>query len=187
MNKLNDLMVDIETLGTKPGAVILSVAAVRFNIETGETGEIFNEKIDIGSCLDAGLVINADTLKWWMTQNEEARNKVFGVNQNPRDFISLENALTKFSYFATKIPNCDIWANSPRFDVGILENAFNKVGMTIPWRYSREMDVRTLSAIAPEIRSEIKFEGVQHDALDDCYHQIKYCTAIWKHINRERK
>ena len=59
-------MVDIETLGVSNNSVILSLAAVEFNKSTGETGKKFYKKISIESCLEAGLVIDADTLQWWM-------------------------------------------------------------------------------------------------------------------------
>ena len=45
----NHLMVDIETLGTAPNACITSIAAVPFNLATGETGTPFFEQISFES------------------------------------------------------------------------------------------------------------------------------------------
>ncbi|POO54357.1 hypothetical protein CPJ18_02345 [Agrobacterium rosae] len=61
-----DLMIDIETLGTAPGSVILSVGAVTFNAETGEFGEGFYAAVEPQSAVDMGLTIDVSTLKWWM-------------------------------------------------------------------------------------------------------------------------
>lgn len=36
-----DVMLDIETLGTKPGCMVLSVGACTFNLATGEIGDEF--------------------------------------------------------------------------------------------------------------------------------------------------
>jgi DNA polymerase III epsilon subunit-like protein len=65
-----DIMIDIETLGTEPGSIITSIAAVPFN-RNGEMGKAFYMNIDIQSSIDAGLTINAETLKFWMEQRQD--------------------------------------------------------------------------------------------------------------------
>jgi len=37
--KMDNIMVDIETLGNKSNSVILSIAAVYFDLQTGKTGK----------------------------------------------------------------------------------------------------------------------------------------------------
>lgn len=44
------LMVDIETMGTSSSSAILSLGAVEFDIETGETGKYFHITIDLQTC-----------------------------------------------------------------------------------------------------------------------------------------
>ena len=43
-------------------------------------------------------------------------------------------------------------------------------------------DVRTVVALNPSIKKKSKFDGVAHDALYDCLHQIKYLTDTLKTI-----
>ena len=75
-NMNNHVMVDIETLGNKSRSVILSISAVKFDIKTGETFEEFHRTIDLKTCLDVGLEINADTFYWWTQQSKEALEKL---------------------------------------------------------------------------------------------------------------
>lgn len=181
---MKDLMIDIETLGNKSHSVILSLAAVEFDLDTGNTGKEFYKKIDLQSCLDAGLKINASTLQWWMEQKPEALKELFNgatplevVLSNFRDFYTLQ--------CGTPFPR--VWGNGARFDLGILEDAYEAIGQNVPWGFRSEMDVRTLVAFAPDIKKNLVFEGVAHNPLHDCYHQIKYCCETWKTLKHEER
>ena len=66
-------MIDIETLATSSDAALVSIAAVRFDLATGIIGDSIYIKIDKQSCLDYGLVVDADTVDWWMRQSKEAQ------------------------------------------------------------------------------------------------------------------
>ena len=59
-----DVMVDIETLGTKEGATIFQIAAVSFDITTGETLDSINLIGDISKY--ETLTVDGSTLKWWL-------------------------------------------------------------------------------------------------------------------------
>ena len=65
---MNHVMLDLETLDTKTTAVFPSLAAIPFDIETGEMRKPFYQKITIQSALGIGLTIGADTIQWWMSQ-----------------------------------------------------------------------------------------------------------------------
>jgi hypothetical protein len=141
---MKDLMIDIETLGNKSGSVILSLAAVEFDLDTGETGVMeFYQKIELQSALDAGLKINASTLQWWMEQKPEALKELFSGEPN-----SLEVVLSQFTTFYNMLDNPRVWGNGARFDLGILEDAYEAIGQNVPWGFRSEMDVRTLVAFA---------------------------------------
>jgi Mesyanzhinovviridae exonuclease len=81
----NHVMLDLETLGTEAGCVVVAIGAVAFdpmgayvhppdmtNLQSDE----FYAVIDIQSCLDAGLRINGNTLYWWLQQSPDARRHV---------------------------------------------------------------------------------------------------------------
>jgi hypothetical protein len=175
-------MIDIETLGHKPGAVILSISAVQFDLETGYIGAEFHREIDIESCLAYGLEMDASTVMWWMGQDDDARKKVMEP-ESPRAHLDivLQEFITWCALTFTG-QEFEVWGNSNRFDLGILAHAYDVCDMKFPWNHRLERDVRTLVSFAPEVKDEEKFEGVRHYGIDDCKHQIKYCARTYQLI-----
>jgi len=170
------LMLDIETMANESYSSIVSIGAVEFDIETGKTGREFYVNVDLQSCIDLGLIINGATIEWWMKQNDQAR----------KDFteqigLPIQKALLDFGEFCNK--RYQIWGNSSRFDCGILQNAYNKAGLQIPWDYRKERCVRTLVSFAPDIKANFKNNGTAHNAVADCKFQIGYCSETWRFLN----
>ena len=58
------VMVDIETLGTGPTSVVLSIGVFSPQFT-------FHEYVDIDSQLTYGAQVNADTILWWMKQRRK--------------------------------------------------------------------------------------------------------------------
>ena len=177
MESYKHLMIDIETMGNDSFSSIISLGAIEFDIDTAETGKSFYANISLQSCLDIGLNVNASTIMWWMMQNEQARKD---IAQNPS--ISIQEALTQFSSFCNK--DYEVWGNSARFDLGILQNAYQKTGMEIPWDFRKERCVRTLVSFSPEIKKNFVIKGTAHNALQDCIFQVEYCSATWNRIKK---
>lgn len=171
---MKHVMIDIETMGSQSQSAIVSIGAVRFDLKTGEIGERFYVNVDLQSCIDFGLIINSDTLMWWLNQNEEARKKITEKG------VTLPVALLSLSTFITK--DDEVWGNSARFDLGILSDACNAVKMPIPWDFRKERCVRTLVAFSPEVKAAEVNTGVAHDALADCIFQISYCSKIYNKL-----
>lgn len=176
-------MIDIETLGTNPGCVILSAAAVRFDVETGEIGETFYQKANLKSSLDVnGFVIEADTLEWWMSQNKESLDAAFKYSSASINTLLCD--LTAFIYGTRSLnqkENIFLWGHGAKFDLGILEAAYRKLNLSIPWKYKEEMCFRTVKRCFYEHILEIEFIGTKHHPTFDCLHQIKELVAINKH------
>jgi hypothetical protein len=160
-------------MGTKSNSPILSIAAVVFDIKTGRCGDIFYQNISLDSCMKVGLSPDADTIKWWMSQGDDAKKELLKADN------SVQTVLDSFCRFMKRNADYKVWGNSSRFDLGLLENALDKVNMKVPWNFRNERDVRTLVSFAPEIKDNFKFEGTKHSALDDCYHQVGYCSKIF--------
>lgn len=177
MNKFEHLMIDIETMGNISYSAIISIGAVEFNIDTGETGKEFHLNVFLESSVNAGLIINPDTILWWLQQNEKAREDLVKSEK-----VSLAKALVDFNAFCTK--DYQVWGNSARFDLGLLQNAYNKLDIPIPWDFRKERCVRTLVSFAPKIKEDFKYVGTAHNALQDCYNQIGYCTQIWNSLKK---
>ncbi|WP_437918957.1 3'-5' exonuclease [Sphingobacterium sp. LRF_L2] len=171
-------MIDIETLGTRPYSVILTVAAVRFDSKTGIVGDTFYDRISVKNSLENEFVTDADTLKWWGTQPSETMREAFCGES------SVENAMVGLMDFVGDNSDTRVWANSPSFDLSLIRNACERLLIHVQWNYGQERDVRTLSNLNPEIRYTVPFVGNKHDALADCRHQIKYLVATLKTLSK---
>lgn len=168
---MRDLMIDIETCGTKPGCAILSIGAVYFDRQ-GNTGGTFYASMGFGA-LSYG-VADPSTMKWWSEQSEQARSDAFGGIEDPRDVAQ------RFAKFICH--DAKPWGNGSVFDITILEAWFDAVGVKCPWKFWNIRDVRTavdLLGINPKLFLR---EGTFHNALDDCLHQIKYLTSGTKQL-----
>lgn len=159
---MRDLMIDIETLGTAPGSVILSIGAVEFDAESGQLGDEFYAAIEPQSCVDVGLSVDMSTLKWWMAQSEEARSAAFAGAEY------LSKALFDLHQFVADAEPSRVWAKPPSFDLVLLESAYKACAITIPWHYRTPRDVRTLFDITGAVQPDV---GTAHNALDDAKSQ----------------
>lgn len=170
-------MIDIESLGTDPGSCITSVGAVKFNFETGEIGDKFFMNINVKDSMKLDFKVNGNTVLWWFKQDDEA---IKAMLSDPQPVRTVLEELSKFINSGRKHPN--IWANAPTFDCSLLRAYYEKTNIKVPWSYTQERCVRTLSNLAPGVRSEIDHVGQAHNALDDCMYQIKYCVEIYNKL-----
>lgn len=71
-----DVMIDIETLGTAPGSVILSIGAVAFvRDRMPEDWREFSSVISVESSKSCGLTTDQSTIDWWKRQDSYARHR----------------------------------------------------------------------------------------------------------------
>jgi DNA polymerase III epsilon subunit-like protein len=166
---MDDIMIDIETLGTKPNSVILTIGAIRFNrkqkiVPFEKLKNYFYRKIDISSCVKIGLEKDNDTLKWWESQHEDIRKEAF---EGKRE--DLKKVLLDFSNWVSK--DSFIWSHGASFDTVILENAFKKCGLQTPWKFFNVRDTRTVYDIFGIKKEDMPSEQ-NHNALYDCWRQI---------------
>ena len=169
---MNHLMIDAETLGTAADAVILSVGAVLFDLETQKVSEDgFYASISIESNLDAGRRVNEDTLLWWLKQPAAAQ-QVFHEEK-----ISLEAALTDLSDWLGHDKRM-VWAKGPSFDVAMLEHAYKSFKMETPWKFWNARCVRTYMGLPGAKGIEASVDGVKHNALSDAYQQAQTVVMI---------
>jgi len=159
------VMVDIETLGLEPGAAIVSIGAVRFG--PGGLGDQFYGDIDIESCQEAGLAIDAGTLQWWLGQDETVQEQLDGGQD-------LETVLLGFDAWYDDAD--EVWANSPSFDCEHLERAFETVGLEAPWHFSDERCFRTIRSLGRDAR--VSRDGDEHDALADARYQAAVVSDL---------
>lgn len=178
--KFKHLMVDLETMGIRSNSSIVSIAAVEFDLDTGETGEEFYKNVSLQSCVNLGMKMDPETIMWWLKQSDDARAALTSGKA-----YDISDVLNLFSIFCDA--DYEVWGNSARFDLGILANAYDLAGIPIPWNQFKERCVRTLASFQPSIKKSYVHEGTDHNALSDCYKQIGYCSRIWNTLQKEKQ
>ena len=165
------LMIDLETLGTKSNAVILSVGAVLFDLE-GNIEALMHRGINIDSCLRVGLEVDGGTIEFWLKQSKENIDKLMNVSR-----LSLNEVLNELAFLNLYQSEWYIWSHGSNFDTVLLENAYKAVGQKVWWKYNNVRDTRTLFDLA-----NYKYVAKGgHDALDDARNQAKaVCEAYLK-------
>jgi|TARA_B110000259_G_C13935492_1_gene370661 hypothetical protein len=165
-----EIMIDIETLGISHNSIILTIGVVKFTRDTLKENikklDSFYRRIDIKSCLNAGLTQDKSTREWWERQNNEVKYEAL---ENPNNRVPIEQALQELSDWIK--PSKFIWANSPEFDCVILDNAYKNCNLKTPWSFWNTRDCRTLYDIANVNKKDLPNDN-SHNALCDCYQQI---------------
>lgn len=187
LSKQRWMMIDIETLGIKPGSAIMSIGASMFDA-CGDAASVIRSPDKFYSVLNSfdlqttGFKIEPETLKWWRSQpiwealSDEIRDSNVTVKQGCEDFRT----------FINKYQPDKIWANSPNFDIEMLRKMFDKVKVEFPVAYQQEMDYRTVMELAYPTRDqrpgrEMSSWFPEHHALGDAMEQsVQMQNALLK-------
>ena len=168
-----DLMLDLETLGTLPTAVVVQIAIVQFDPRTMVETTYRETCIEPQSELDLGCTVSGPTLSWWFLQPAATRDywlkpRISPLNSHDAwSFIS--NGLQTWAYDR-------IWCHTC-FDMPIVDYHLNAWNLPLP-DYRKWRDIRTLVDLSNMDLEEWKHHHVtmmEHNALQDCRRQIHYC------------
>lgn len=165
-------MLDLETLSTRANAVILIIGAIKFkrNGNTSSFKDIdekdkFYRRVTLKSCTDVKMDIDPETINWWHSQDKKVKHEAL----YSEDRCTLEKSLKDFSEWFNG--SRFIWGNGSSFDVTIIEEAYKRVNIDIPWKFWNVRDLRTLFDFGRVYNRDLPTEN-KHDALYDCYRQI---------------
>ncbi len=163
---MKHISIDLETMGVTPEAAIIAIGAVEFEFGEGMfyLGREFYVNVDLQSCIDAGLKVDASTVMWWLKQSDEARAALIST---AGPVIPLYNALNMLSAFFYGCTAELIWARGQDFDIGILRTAYARMKLKHPWGYNNARDSRTLYEAVGFDQSTVPPVGTAHNALDD--------------------
>ena len=161
------IMLDLETLGNKPGSVIVAIGAVKFG--NGEILDSFYARVDAQSCLDLGLRMDVSTVMWWMHQNDAARNEITRPGEN------LSEVLLRFSSWVDD-SDAEVWGNGASFDNVLLSDAYDRAQLPRPWKYYNDRCYRTVKNLHTEVL--MARDGTHHNALDDAKSQAKHLMEL---------
>lgn len=172
--KLQDIMLDIETLSTRADGIIISIGAVKFDPNSDEIDDQgFYTAISVDSNQTAGRHLSQSTLKFWLEQPKEAQ--VVFTEKN----LPLEDALNEFAAFFDHA-DYKVWGNGASFDVPMLAHAFETHGANTPWKFWNARCYRTIKNLkavknVPAVPNELA-----HHALADAIKQAKQLQAYSK-------
>jgi hypothetical protein len=174
-------MIDVETLGSRAGCVMTEFAGLAFNMSDDAVDALY-VNIDLQSSLDQQFFVEASTLKWWVSTHSGMLAEVLTSKNSvhPRDFCeSLKTWWIDVSHEDTLV-----WANGTHFDVAIVEAYFARNLLSLPWRYNKARDYRTIA--------HPLFDGIDlglddsqftvHDPVQDCERQVAKLKAMWARL-----
>lgn len=182
---MNNVMMDLETMGKGPRAAIVTIGAVFFDPMTGELGAEFEAHIHLSDSARFGEM-DPDTMLWWLGQSDEARADLRPSVKHQ----TLSDALWGLYEWMVNgsqenNEGLKVWGNGTSFDNVILRNACQQTRVPPVWSYWNDRDVRTVVDMGRDLlgfdpKKDMPFEGVTHRALDDAKHQARYVSAIYQ-------
>jgi hypothetical protein len=174
-------MVDVESTGTTSfdHTAIIQIAAVKFNYHTEEvSSSMFNASLSI----PPGRFWDAGTREWWGKQKAGVLQGIQATARNPETVIR-----EFYSWLMADYPTNDDglrwWSKPSHFDYSFIASYFNQYGLTNPCHYRAVRDMNSFMAglsgdpLHPTMEKEIPFEGDEHNALYDSFHQLKVLFA----------
>jgi len=183
---MRHVMIDIETLGTKPGtAPVLSIGAVSFDpygesVEASGISSFYRELTLTGQLQPQGQCsVDPDTLAWWFRTNAEELGRLVRDGKEP-----LFSALSELYSFCKGWETINGYWSRGKFDLAILEERYNDIGMGVPWKYNQAREVRTLEATVRLVFTDNapqplhREQGGVHNALEDAIYQAQ-CVQYW--------
>lgn len=185
-----DLMVDIETFSTGSKAVMHELGAVIFDPYGEALGEspdattTFHALIDPQSCLDLGMEVDWDTLRFWFAQDavHHARLRLKGRKH-------VGTVLADFSAWIDERKPEYIWGHGATFDPVILNEYYKKLRKRNPFQdFRRIRDTRTLYDEVVDITVEqwtaLTRKVIPHHPLYDAWAQARTVQFVKQQLRR---
>lgn len=165
-------MIDIETLGTVADAVICSIGAVKFDLNSDAMDDAgFYASASIDSNLESRRRIQEETLLWWLRQPLYAQ-AVFHEKKT-----TLRSCLEELSdWFGDD--TFTVWSNGADFDLPTLAHAYAQQNMEVPWKFWNSRCFRTYKNLPQANRVTFVPAGIKHNALTDAINQARHLQAI---------
>jgi hypothetical protein len=175
--KRMDVVIDLETLGRTPGAVIVEIGAALVPWEDLAERATFSERITVASGFEVGLHVEPETVAWWF---DTAPVSAFaGMGRRLERHLNV--VLLEFAEWLERIAGGGtllVWGNGATFDLGILAEAYRRTGIPLPWEYWSERDLRT--ALDPALcRKRVEKPAVvEHRACADAVAESLRLAAV---------
>ncbi len=174
----NNVFIDLETLGLRQDGAIISIGAVKFNIDKSKITDTFHRNFIWATSLKYGSS-EPGTLAWWGNQSAEAKAALESPAQ-----VDIDEGMEEFREWLGVAPI--VWGNGALFDIGKLEYYFESKEERHPWDFRSTRDNRTVAAIGNRYFADpyntTDFKGTAHNPVDDARHTALYVCRILNKI-----
>lgn len=179
-------MLDLETFGTKPGCIVLSISAIKFDPSDTPMNVIpensFSLAVNFQDSLNEGLKLDPSTVAWWLYQQPQALGQFKDL-----EIFPVRPALQKFSKWFLENHMRFVWCQGASFDAPILERVYEVCKMSAPWKFYDVRDTRTVYQLAWGDRQEdIPYIDTKnnHVGIYDAFKQVNAVQFAVAEINR---
>lgn len=182
-------MLDIETLGNGPKAVVIQLAAIIFESDKSilnEQGELrsdvpmFCQSLTIEDQVRLGREINGETIKFWTTMPE-----LLGKILNAAQLASI--VLYNFHAWYKEHKPEAAFCYGATFDHVILSSLYHDLRdhTKNPVSYRDQLDMRTIVRMT-QVKCPVLPSWIQnHNAIDDCIRQVIWIQECFKFVTQK--
>jgi len=188
-------VIDLETLGLRENAVVLSLGAVVFTFKHYWTIEHLRQqsfycKFNVDEQIALKREIDESTLEFWAKQDSETIE--MNVKPSNQD-VSLKDGLTQFSKFLKQSQydweTSFLWARGKSFDFPKIESLYNCAEIKLPFNSKKQRDIWTYvdcltGSIDGQYKLQNQYEGqcelIKHHALSDCLFDVLVMNEIFQ-------
>ena len=173
---MNHVMLDLETRGTLPGSVILSIGAVKFDpvkLSARCIQETFYTVVSTVDSARLGFTQSASTREWWAQQSEAAREVLTAADASG---VTVAAALSGLTAFLGE--DAIVWSNGAAFDQPLLDVAYDRVGLPTPWKHWNGRCYRTMKCLCKNAKDMEPVKVLAYNALEDAKWQAKHLVTI---------
>ncbi len=182
-----DIIIDLETLGTRPGCPIIEIGACAIDNGTGEICANFSRRVSgtysysdvrrVAEGKDRLSGVESGTASWWTMDSgrDETLRKILSRRYSPSADIDALIALAEWCAAVRDFDAARVWGNGPTFDLAILAHAYEREHIPLPWYWYEERCVRTALELAGCERGSVSWieRGPRHRALNDARHEAR--------------
>lgn len=182
-----DIVIDIETLGVRPGCTIIEIGACAIDRNTGRITGNFSRRVsgtysyaDVRSvaegkdCLGG---VESATASWWTVEDgrDATLRKILSRRYSPSADIDALCELAEWCAAVRDFGDARMWGNGPTFDLAILAHAYERDHILLPWYHYEERCVRTALEMAGYEKGSVPWieDGPRHRALNDARHEAR--------------
>lgn len=170
---MREMMIDIETLGTRNTSVILQVGLLVF--EEDEIIQAYLANLNIEDQIrNYNRTMDGDTILWWLKQKPEAQASV----TDERLLDATNHVLYSIQKLSEEYTVKEFWAKGG-FDFDILETLFQSANMKPSWNFRTRNDMRPLLKLYPAAKHlEREEKELAHSAVGDCMYQLRQLQLV---------